>query len=80
MDSGEDWTMGQHTALTIGIGLVAAAALSYKGDEFWDSNSYGIIPPDEMRHSTASRILSIVSGIVGGLLIAFSLLRRSGVL
>ncbi len=54
-------------ALVCGAGLIGAGLASFYGDRLWN-NHYRVIPPDEMQHSSPSRVASIVSGSAGAIL------------
>ena len=66
---------------TLGAGLVVAAVASHYGDELWlGSDSYRVVPPDEFPQSSASRVASLVIGVIGVGLVGFAYLRMVGVL
>lgn len=53
----------------LGPAFIGAGLASYFGDRLWIGDSYRIIPPDEIRQSDISRVLSISAGILGGSLV-----------
>lgn len=62
----------------LGAALVGAALASRFGDRLWLGDSYRIIPPDEPRHSAASRKTSAIVGGIGGLMVFLAIVRSFG--
>lgn len=69
----------QVSTFIFGAALICAGLASYYGDRLWLGSSYRVIPPDGIRHSDTSRILSIIMGLLGGILVLTALLRHFGV-
>lgn len=74
-------TPSQHFLMLVaGAAFVGAGLASYYGDRLWFGSSYRVISPDEIPHSTTSKVLSITTGVVGGGLILIALLRNLNIL
>lgn len=78
---GSGWWLREDLLLwfVLGTALMGAALASWYGDRLWLSSSSGIIGPDGVRHSRASRWVSILMGAAGGMLAIISLLVHFGV-
>ncbi|CAN5870744.1 hypothetical protein BH11VER1_BH11VER1_35890 [soil metagenome] len=73
------WLASEHVSTFIwGAALVGAGLASFYGDRLWLGSSYRVIPPDGIEHSYTSRIVSIVTGALGGVLVVTSILRHFG--
>ncbi len=64
----------------LGTALIGAALASYYGDRLWLGSSYRIIPADGIRHSSNSRVVSITTGVMGGLLSLVAVLKHFAVI
>lgn len=69
----------QVSTFIFGAALVGAGLASYYGDRLWLGSSYRVIPPDGIKHNETSRMASMVTGLLGGILVLVSLLRHFGV-
>ena len=58
----------------IGVALIGGGLASYFGDRLWFGASYSVIPPDEIRHSATSRIISVLAIALGGAMVLLALL------
>jgi hypothetical protein len=52
-----------------GAALIGGALLSFVGDEIWGERPYRVIPPEEMKQSGMSRLLSIAAALAGAALV-----------
>lgn len=56
------------SAVTMGsAALIGAGITSLIGDRLWLGSNYRVIPPDNMRHSNLSRMISASSIILGSI-------------
>ncbi|HEX7261583.1 MAG TPA: hypothetical protein VF258_07180, partial [Luteolibacter sp.] len=60
---------------SLGLALFTAALASYFGDRLWLGDTYRVIPPDGPQHSLASRLISILAGCAGVILIFIAIAR-----
>jgi O-antigen/teichoic acid export membrane protein len=56
-----------------GAALVGAALASLYGDWLWLGDSYRVIPPQDMQHSDVSKIISVLTGVIGAAAIGIAL-------
>lgn len=74
------WLASQQVPTFIwGTALIGAGLASFYGDRLWLGSSYRVIPPDDIKHSDTSRIVSIITGALGGILVLTAILRHFGV-
>jgi len=66
--------------LVIGCALLGASLGSLYGERLWTGLSYHIIPPEGIEHSITSRVLSILGGLTGAVLITKVFLSNFGVI
>jgi hypothetical protein len=60
------WLASEQVSIFLsGAALIGAGLASYYGDRLWLGSSYRVIPPDDMKQSRISRIISIVTGTLG---------------
>lgn len=59
-----------------GAALIGAGLASFYGDRLWLSSSYRVIPPDDIKHSNTSRIVSTATGALGCILVLTATLRH----
>ena len=64
--AGFNMTQDTVVPFILGPAFIGAGLASYYGDRLWIGDSYRIIPPDEIRQSDISRVVSIAAGILGG--------------
>lgn len=57
-----------------GWGLAGAGLASWYGDRLWLGQSFRMVRPDGVTHSRTSRIASLTATVVGGLLVARTIL------
>ena len=67
------WEHAAH--LVIGAGFFGGGLASLYGDQLWIGSSYRVIPPDDIRHSQISKLLSIVISVIGGVFILLGILK-----
>jgi len=60
---------GSLAAFFCGGSLVGGALASYYGDRLWLGHSTRVIAPNSFRHSSASRMASMVTGSAGAALV-----------
>ena len=63
-----------------GAALIGAGLASQYGDRLWFGLSYRVVPPDGIKHSDASRLVSRVTMLWGGALVIFALLEQFRIL
>lgn len=64
----------------VGTALIWAAMASFYGDRLWLGSEHRVIPPDDISHNKISRLLSIITGILGVALVFKALLHNWGFL
>lgn len=64
----------------VGAALIGAGLASFYGDRLWIGLSYRVIAPDEIRHSVKSRIFSIITGVIGGILVLTAVIKHFAVI
>ena len=74
-------TPPQHLLMLVtGAAFIGAGLASYYGDRLWVGSSYRVILPDEISRNTTSKVLSIITGAIGGGLIFIALLCNSHIM
>lgn len=76
MSEGAMPTDGRGGAFFAGTALIGAALASRYGDRLWIGDSYRVIPPDEPRSNHASRMVSLLAGLIGCVVLIFALLGK----
>ena len=73
------WLVSEQVSTFIcGMALIGGGLASFFGDQLWVGSTYRVIPPDGIKHSSASRIVSVVTGVLGGILALTSVLQHFG--
>jgi len=77
---GGGWWLASDQVSTFiaGAALIGAGLASFYGDQLWLGSSFRVIPPDGIRHSDISRMVSIVTGMSGVVLVLTAILRHFG--
>lgn len=77
---GGSWLASEQGSTFIwGAALIGAGLASFYGDRLWWGYSYRVIPPLDMEHSNTSRLVSMVAGVIGSILVLTTILRHFGV-
>lgn len=75
---GSGWWLAPEQAsfFICGAALLGAGLASFYGDRLWLGSSFRVIPPKDIEHSKASRIVSIVTVFAGSITLASVILRH----
>lgn len=68
----------QVSTLVLGAALIGAGLASFYGDKLWLGSAFRVIPPDGIKHSDTSRMVSIISGLLGVVFLLAAILRHFG--
>jgi len=63
----------QVSTFILGAALIVAGLASLRGDRLWMGSSYNEMLSDDYKHSRASRFISIVTMVLGGILVLTAL-------
>ncbi|MEO5711942.1 MAG: hypothetical protein ABIT37_00490 [Luteolibacter sp.] len=75
-----EWMDPKHVpGFLFGSSLLLAGLFSLYGDQLWFGDSYRVIPPDGVRHSRTSKLISQITLLAGVVLITLALCRNYGV-
>jgi len=61
-----------------GAAFIGAGLASFHGDRLWLGLNHRVIPPDDIKHSELSRIVSILTATLGGMMVLTAFLRHFG--
>jgi hypothetical protein len=79
---GGGWWLASDQVSTFiwGAALIGAGLASFYGDRLWLGSSFRVIPPDGIKHSDTSSMVSILTGLLGVVLVLRAILRHFGYL
>lgn len=66
----------QESTFILGAALIVAGLASLRGDRLWMGSSYNEMLSDDYKHSRASRFISIVTMVLGGILVLTAIFER----
>ena len=66
----------QASTFVWGVALIVAGLASLRGDRLWMGSSYNEMLSDDTKHSRVSRIISIVTMVLGSILVLVALFRQ----